>query len=33
MLITEFLSRLPAFACALGIASAVVGTSTQSTEA
>src|SRR5262245_50285474 len=33
MLISEFLSRLPAFACALGLASQIVLMSTQSTEA
>ena len=33
MFITEFLSRLPAFACALGLTSAIVVTSTKSTEA
>jgi hypothetical protein len=33
MLISEFLSRLPAFACALGLASAMVLMPTKSTEA
>ena len=33
MLISEFLSRLPAFACALGLTSATVLMSTTSTEA
>src|SRR5258707_7331728 len=33
MLISEFLSRLPAFACALGVTSAMVLMSTKSTEA
>jgi pimeloyl-ACP methyl ester carboxylesterase len=33
MLITEFLSRLPAFACALGLASQIGLMSTKSTEA
>jgi pimeloyl-ACP methyl ester carboxylesterase len=33
MLISEFLSRLPAFACVLGLASAIVSMSTKSTEA
>ena len=33
MLITDFLSRLPAFACALGLTSAIVSMSTKSTEA
>jgi pimeloyl-ACP methyl ester carboxylesterase len=33
MLITEFLSRLRAFACALGLTSAIVLMSTTSTEA
>src|SRR6201988_849272 len=33
MLIPEFLSRLPAFACALGLAPAIVLMSTKSTEA
>jgi pimeloyl-ACP methyl ester carboxylesterase len=33
MLITEFLSRLPVFACALGLTSAIVLISTKSTEA
>ena len=33
MLISEFLSRLPAFACALGLTSAIVSMSTKSTEA
>jgi pimeloyl-ACP methyl ester carboxylesterase len=33
MLIAEFLSRLPAFACALGLTSATVLLSTKSTEA
>ena len=33
MLISEFLSRLPAFACALGLTSTIVSMSTKSTEA
>lgn len=33
MFISEFLSRLPAFACALGLTSAIVSMSTKSTEA
>src|SRR5215469_7617312 len=33
MLITDFLSRLPAFACALGLTSAIVLRTTKSTEA
>ena len=33
MFITELLSRLPAFACALGLTSATVLMSTKSTEA
>src|SRR5271155_3851108 len=33
MFITEFLSRLPALACALGLTSAIVVTSTKSTGA
>ena len=33
MFITEFLSRLPAFACALGLTSGIVLMSTESMEA